>query len=99
MLFDINSPLPIHRCQFLKFEVSEENGEREIYIAVFQEALRYPHIFFLSSEALMIDKYLAKELHVSIDDNLQALFQVSVPQQHCRTATNTVADIALKRGT
>ena len=59
MLFDINSPLPIHRCQFLKFEVSEENGEKEIYIAVFQEALIDPHIFFLSEEVLMIDKYLA----------------------------------------
>ena len=60
--------------------------EREIYIAVFQEALRDPHIFFLSEEVLMIDKYLAKELHVSIDDNLQALFHVSVPLRHCRTA-------------
>ena len=99
MLFDINSALPMHRCQFLEFVVCEENREREIYIAVFQEALIDPHIFFLSEEVLMIDKYLAKELHVSIDDNLQGLFHVSVPQRHCRTATNTVADIALKRGT
>ena len=60
--------------------------EREIYIAVFQEALIDPHIFFLSEEVLMIDKYLAKELLVSIDDNLQALFRVSVPQRHCRAA-------------
>ena len=65
---------------------------------MFKEALRDPPIMFLSSEALMIDKYLAKELHVSIDDNLQALFHISLPKPHCRTATNTVVDIALKRG-
>ena len=86
MLFDINSALSMHRCQFLEFVVCEENREREIYIAVFQEALIDPHIFFLTEEVLMIDKYLAKELLVSIDDNLQALFRVSVPQRHCRAA-------------
>ena len=40
-----------------------------------------------------------EDVWVFIDDNLQGLFHLSVPQRHCRTATNTVADIALKRGT